>query len=106
MRPPHVPESLIRLSKANEESWLAIGKPKFMFPLNESSSFNYALPIVIFTFKGKLAERMTDNEGATRAYENALRHNPQSTEALERVAAIARQNEDLPKVKFLHSTFF
>src|SRR5258708_82446 len=26
MRPPHVPESLIRLSKANEESWLAIVK--------------------------------------------------------------------------------
>ncbi|KAF8330378.1 uncharacterized protein EI90DRAFT_3280956 [Cantharellus anzutake] len=70
MRQPQMPESLVRLSKANEESWLAIGK---------------------------LAERMSDSDNAMRAYESALRHNPQSTEALERVAAIARQNEDLPK---------
>ena len=43
---------------------------------------------------------MSDNDGAMHAYKNALRHNPQSTEALEHVAAIACQNEDLPKVKF------
>ncbi len=49
---------------------------------------------------------MTDGDGAMRAYESALRHNPQSTEALERVAAIARQNEDLPKVKLTFWIYF
>lgn len=70
---PPIPESLVRLAKANEETWMAVGG---------------------------LAERMGDLEGSLNAYENAIRHNPKSIDALLRVASIARSREDLGKVHF------
>lgn len=42
---------------------------------------------------------MGDQEGSLAAYENAVRHNPKSIEALLRVASLARSREDLVKVR-------
>lgn len=65
-----LPESLIRLQQANESTWLAVGG---------------------------LAERMGDDENSLKAFENALRHNPKSIEALLKVASISRSRDDLAR---------
>lgn len=47
---------------------------------------------------GRVAEQMGDLEHALSAYENALRHNPNSLPGLTQVAGIARIKENYPKV--------
>ena len=47
---------------------------------------------------GRVAEQMGNSEHALSAYENALRHNPNSLPGLIQVAGIARIKEDYQKV--------
>lgn len=47
---------------------------------------------------GRVAEQMGNTEHALSAYENALRHNPDSLPGLIQVAGIARIKEDYQKV--------
>lgn len=47
---------------------------------------------------GRVAEQMGNLEHALSAYENALRHNPNSLPGLIQVAGIARIKEDYQKV--------
>ncbi|PPQ62778.1 hypothetical protein CVT24_000472 [Panaeolus cyanescens] len=61
---------LQKLTTANEQTWLLIGR---------------------------VAEQMGDLEHALSAYENALRHNPTSVSGLTQVAGIARIKENYPK---------
>ncbi|KAG8932974.1 glucose repression mediator protein [Tulasnella sp. 417] len=62
--------SLQRLAQSNEETWILLGN---------------------------LAEQMNDPDRAENAYENALRHNPESERALTQVASIARSRDDFGK---------
>ncbi|KDQ54958.1 hypothetical protein JAAARDRAFT_196330 [Jaapia argillacea MUCL 33604] len=68
--PTAVPLSIQKLTQANEQTWLLIGR---------------------------VAEQMNDHEHALSAYENALRHNPNSLTGLTQVAGIARIKENYPK---------
>ncbi|KIY63249.1 TPR-like protein [Cylindrobasidium torrendii FP15055 ss-10] len=63
-------DTAIKLKEANESTWLLIGR---------------------------IAEQMGDLEHALSAYENALRHNPNSLSGLTQVAGIARIKENYPK---------
>ena len=53
---------------------------------------------VFFPFLGSVAEQMGDLDRALSAYDNVLRHNPQSIAGLTQVAGIARIRENYPKV--------
>ncbi|KAJ7771950.1 TPR-like protein [Mycena maculata] len=64
------PSAIHKLTTANEQTWLLIGR---------------------------VAEQMGDLEHALSAYENALRHNPMSLSGLTQVAGIARIKENYPK---------
>lgn len=81
-----------KLTKANEETWLLIGKGVIQQGLvfDISHVFRCAL--------GSVAESFGDLERALSAYENALRHNPHSVSGLTQVAGIARIRENYPKV--------
>ncbi|KAK7688149.1 hypothetical protein QCA50_008519 [Cerrena zonata] len=65
-----IPPSIQKLNQANEQTWLYIGR---------------------------VAEQMGNLEHALSAYENALRHNPESLSGLTQVAGIARIKENYPK---------
>ncbi|CAL1697020.1 unnamed protein product [Somion occarium] len=65
-----IPPSIQKLNQANEQTWLLIGR---------------------------VAEQMGNLEHALSAYENALRHNPESLSGLTQVAGIARIKENYPK---------
>ncbi|KAJ7630409.1 TPR-like protein [Roridomyces roridus] len=68
--PAAPPSAIHKLTTANEQTWLLIGR---------------------------VAEQMGDLEHALSAYENALRHNPMSLSGLTQVAGIARIKENYPK---------
>lgn len=64
--------SIQKLAQANESTWLLIGA---------------------------VAEQMGDLERSQTAYENALRHNAHSVNALMQLAGIARIKENYTKVR-------
>lgn len=49
---------------------------------------------------GALAELMTDYDRASNCYEQALRHNPYSIQALSQIASLCRGREHFQKVSF------
>jgi len=87
--PAASPALVHKLSVANEQTWLLIGK--------WHCSAEFSVPTFIFD-PGGVAEQMGDLEHALSAYENALRHNPMSLSGLTQVAGIARIKENYPKV--------
>jgi hypothetical protein len=54
---------------------------------------------------GALAELMTDYDRAGNCYEQALRHNPYSVQALSQIASLCRGREQFSKVKKKRSPF-
>jgi len=53
---------------------------------------------------GNLSENMNDHDGALGAYEQALRHNPRSTVALNAMSVIMRNKDQFPKaIEYLNA---
>ncbi|KAF9652054.1 TPR-like protein [Thelephora ganbajun] len=77
-----------KLAQANEQTWLLIGSDISLIPSDGSSLHHQT---------GRVAEQMGNVEHALSAYENALRHNPNSLPGLIQVAGIARIKEDYQK---------
>jgi len=78
-------KTLAQLANANENTWMLIGKcAKY-----EVTTLTYAA--------GAVAEQVQDQDKALRAFETALKHNPNSVLALNAVASIARSRDDFDK---------
>ena len=84
------------MSQLNEAVWLQIGKL-----LGEA----YQTTMTILTHcAGNLAELMNDLDGAVSAYEQALRHNQYSIQAMNAVSCILRTKENFPRaVEYLQA---
>jgi Tfp pilus assembly protein PilF len=79
-------KTLASLANANENTWMLIGK---------STSRQYSCQHTDMI--GAVAEQVQDQDKALRAFETALKHNPNSVLALNAVAAIARSRDDFDK---------
>ena len=75
------------LASLNESVWLMIGK---IFPSEVPSAGRAAYT----SSTGSTTELMGDLEGALYAYEQAMRHNPQSISAMNAISCILRTKED------------
>ena len=75
------------LASLNESVWLMIGtpfRPNFYLPEEQLTCL----------LTGSTTELMGDLEGALYAYEQAMRHNPQSISAMNAISCILRTKED------------
>jgi len=87
-------ESLIKLGKESEATWLQIGS--FILSLYEFAAIQ-KLTKTSLECIGQTAEAMGDLDRAVGSYENALRHNAYSIVALSQIAAICRSKEEFKK---------
>jgi tetratricopeptide (TPR) repeat protein len=80
-------KTLASLANANENTWMLIGE------------FNYSSPCAPTAAHqiGAVAEQVQDQPKALRAFETALKHNPNSVLALNAVASIYRNKDDFDK---------
>lgn len=87
-------ESLIKLGKESEATWLQIGEFYTVF-----RRFFTAKKLMKSSLEciGQTAEAMGDLDRAVGSYENALRHNAYSIVALSQIAAICRSKEEFKK---------
>ena len=82
------------LASLNENVWLGIGRPSYA----AYSQFKLTVG------SGNIYEMQGDTEGAMNAYENALRHNSYSVQALNAISCILRTKENFPRaVEYLQT---
>jgi tetratricopeptide (TPR) repeat protein len=79
-------KTLAQLANANENTWMLIGKR-----LSKKCLASFT------NIPGAVAEQVQDQDKALRAFETALKHNPNSVLALNAVASIARSRDDFDK---------
>lgn len=77
---------LAQLATANENTWMLIG-------MSVRTKVEGGLADGV----GAVAEQMQDQDRANAAFENALRHNPNSILGLNAVASIARSRDNFDK---------
>jgi len=88
-------ESLVKLGKEAEATWLQIGaSTSHSLAARTRSSLRTQLT---FAPAGQTAEAVGDYDRAVAAYESALRHNAYSVVALSQIAAICRSKEEFKK---------
>ena len=87
---PQPPRSSISqyLTQTNEAVWLQIG----MLP----PSPNLIKAHWLICHAGQLNEMMGDLDSATEAFENALRHNANSIQAMQAISCILRTKDQFP----------
>lgn len=78
--------TLAQLANANENTWMLIGTILIRSPRKLAADN-----------AGAVAEQVQDQEKALKAFETALKHNPNSVLALNAVASIARSRDDFDK---------
>jgi glucose repression mediator protein len=86
-------ESLVKLGKEAEATWLQIGA-SFLFSPHFSQSAQTDLTVAR---PGQTAEAVGDLDRAIASYEAVLRHNAFSIVALSQIAAICRSKEEFKK---------
>jgi hypothetical protein len=92
-QPPHM-TAVQKLAAVNEQTWLSMGKS------HARKTRPDPIPSLIHDPLGALAELMTDYDRASNCYEQALRHNPYSIQALSQIASLCRGREHFQKVSF------
>lgn len=92
-----------KLAAVNEQTWLSMGKYSKSRVRSDPYTLVIAHPRMSFFFcslcLGGLAELMTDYDRAASCYEQALRHNPYSVQALSQIASLCRGREQFSKVR-------
>ena len=92
---PHQKITTQHMAQLNEATWLQIGN----FPCS-------VLPFAseLTGCPGNLTELMGDLDGAVNAYEQALRHNQFSVQAMNQISCILRTKENFPRaVEYLQA---
>jgi len=84
-------ESLVKLGKEAEATWLQIGSSTLLFPPL------LPVPRLLIALPGQTAEAVGDLDRAVASYEAVLRHNAFSIVALSQIAAICRSKEEFKK---------
>ncbi|KWU45990.1 TPR-like protein, partial [Rhodotorula sp. JG-1b] len=98
-------DSLVKLGKEAEATWLQIGalRPSLFTPQQSERARGAASPALSFSADptvhtaGQTAESVSEYDRAIAAYESALRHNAYSVVALSQIAAIYRSREEFKK---------